>query len=119
MKVSISLAEDSRTLASAAKRDSSSMKTIAAVTVVFLPGTFVASLFAMSMFNWDAADSSPVLSRRFWIYWAVTLPLTAVVVLAWLLWTHRQTLLHRAQDREAREQFRDDMAEKGSLGKAE
>jgi hypothetical protein len=38
----IAIARDSRTLAEESKRDSTSMKAIAAVTMVFLPGTFTA-----------------------------------------------------------------------------
>jgi Mg2+ and Co2+ transporter CorA len=52
--LNIALARDSRTLAAASKRDSSSMKTLAAMTALFLPGTFVASFFAMPVFNWAA-----------------------------------------------------------------
>lgn len=40
--ISIQIAQDSRTLAQQATRDSTSMKAIAAVTMCFLPGTFVA-----------------------------------------------------------------------------
>lgn len=40
--ISIDIAHDSRTLAQQATRDSTSMKAIAAVTMCFLPGTFVA-----------------------------------------------------------------------------
>lgn len=40
--ISIQVAQDSRTLAQKATRDSTSMKAIAAVTMCFLPGTFVA-----------------------------------------------------------------------------
>lgn len=40
----------------------------------------------MSMFNWQAPKGDPVLSPRFWIYWAVALPLTLTVFLAWLVW---------------------------------
>jgi hypothetical protein len=39
--LSIGIARDSRTLAVESKRDSSSMKTLAVVTMVFWPGTFV------------------------------------------------------------------------------
>jgi hypothetical protein len=110
--VSINLAEDSRVLASASKRDSSSMKTLAAVTVVFLPSTFMASLFATPLFNWDAGPGETVVIARFWIYWAVTVPLTLVTIASWLLWTHRQALLHREQDLEARDELRRDIAGK-------
>lgn len=40
-EISIGIAQDSRILAQEAKRDTTSMKTIAAVTMAFLPGTFV------------------------------------------------------------------------------
>jgi len=36
------LAADSRELAAAAKRDSSALKAIAVLTMLFLPGTFIA-----------------------------------------------------------------------------
>jgi Mg2+ and Co2+ transporter CorA len=91
--ISISIAEDSRTLARKVTRDSKSKKAIAAVTMCFLPGTFVSSLFAMSMFDWNAgAGSSATVDRRFWIYWAVTLPLTVAVIVVWLVRTNKDLL---------------------------
>ena len=85
--VSIGIAEDSRILARKATRDSKSMKGIAAVTMCFLPGTFVSSLLAMPMFDWDG-DPGRSFNQNFWIYWAVTLPLTACVIALWLAWTN-------------------------------
>jgi hypothetical protein len=41
-KINILVAEDSKKIALAAKRDSTAMKTISVLTMVFLPGTFVA-----------------------------------------------------------------------------
>ena len=90
--VGIGIAEDPRTLARKVTRDSKSMKAIAAVTMCFLPGTFVSSLFAMPMFNWDASGSARSIDRHFWIYWAVTLPLTVVVIVVWLAWTNANVL---------------------------
>ena len=98
--LSIELARDSRTIASASKRDSSSMKTLAAMTVMFLPGTLVASLFSMPMFDWNNANGN-VLSHRFWIYWAITLPLTFVTVGAWVLWTYKHAFWERSEDKKA------------------
>lgn len=107
--MSIQIAQDSRTLAQKATRDSTSMKAIAAVTMCFLPGTFVAvrfsrfflsikqgltlpqSLFDMSMFEWPQTPGQTV-SDHFWIYWAVTLPVTLVVVVIWLAWTNRKDM---------------------------
>lgn len=70
------------------QRDTSAMKTIAIVTMVFLPGTFVASFFAMPMLNWDAVADNLIVSRRFWIYWIVTVPLTIAVFALW--WGRQQ-----------------------------
>lgn len=45
-------------IAVSASRDSTAMKTLAFITAVFLPGSYVASFFSMSMFDWQASDSS-------------------------------------------------------------
>jgi len=73
-------------IAAATKRDSIAMKAIAIVTMVFLPGAYIATLFSMSMFNWEATDG-PVLSHYFWVYWAVTVPVTILVLSIWALWS--------------------------------
>lgn len=104
-KVGIAVAEDSRTLASASKEDSMAMKTLAAVTVTFLPGTFVAAFFAMPLFEWDAVGEGTVVSKRFWIYWAVTVPLTFLTLVVWVFWTKRQARVHRKSERRASEEL--------------
>lgn len=104
-KVGIAVAEDSRTLASASKEDATAMKTLAAVTVAFLPGTFVAAFFAMPLFQWDAASDGMVVSKRFWVYWAVTIPLTVLTLVVWVLWTRRQAKVHRVSEERAREEL--------------
>ncbi|KAK3317510.1 hypothetical protein B0T19DRAFT_293277 [Cercophora scortea] len=76
-------------LAQAAKRDSSSMKTVAIVTMAFLPATFFAAVFAMPLLKWDA---SPVIQDNFWVYLAFTLPSTALVFALWAIITQRQTI---------------------------
>lgn len=80
------------------------MKTLAAVTVAFLPGTFVAAFFAMPLFEWKAISDGMVVSKRFWIYWAVTVPLTFLTLLIWVLWT-RPARMHRISERRAREEL--------------
>ena len=100
IKLSHELAKDSKLIALASKRDSTSMKTLAAVTVVFLPGTFVATLFSMNMFDWRADDDS-VVASRFWIYWIITIPLTLMTVCMWYIWVNKRAALARKQDSEA------------------
>ena len=104
-KVGIAVAEDSRTLAAASKEDSTAMKTLAAVTVAFLPGTSVAAFFAMPLFEWNAISDGMIVSKRFWIYWAVTVPLTFLTLVIWALWTRRQARVQRISERRAREEL--------------
>ncbi|VUC31918.1 unnamed protein product [Clonostachys rosea] len=74
-------------LASAAKRDSSSMKTVAIMTMAFLPATFFAALFAMPLLEWDG---SHMIQKGFWVYWACTIPVTLLVFGLWLGITERK-----------------------------
>ncbi|PYI08325.1 hypothetical protein BO78DRAFT_468546 [Aspergillus sclerotiicarbonarius CBS 121057] len=67
-------------LAEASKRDSSAMKAITILTMLFLPATFFATLFSLPTLQWDRDD---VIQRRFWVYWAFTIPATALVFGMW------------------------------------
>ncbi|KAI0407789.1 hypothetical protein F4802DRAFT_551243 [Xylaria palmicola] len=87
-------------MAVASTRDSSSMKALAVITAIFLPGEYIGTLFGVSMFNWqkgtagdpaasqDAAPGlpSPTIMPSFWIYWAFTIPLTLLILSAWRGW---------------------------------
>jgi hypothetical protein len=88
-KISIEIADASRAIAAESKRDSTAMKTIAAVTMVFLPGTFVASLFSTPLFHWDKNSGFGVASQ-IWIYWAITIPVTFLTIAVWWLWLRVQ-----------------------------
>lgn len=57
------------------------------------------TLFSMSMFDWQAdgktessgsREETKVVSGYFGIYWLVSLPLTAAVLLTWRAWWHRE-----------------------------
>ncbi|KAK4107526.1 hypothetical protein N656DRAFT_785159 [Canariomyces notabilis] len=74
-------------LAAATRNDSASMKTIAIMTMAFLPATFFAALFSMPSLRWD---QPAVVQDRFWVYWAFTVPTTIAVFLVWLLITKRK-----------------------------
>jgi membrane protein DedA with SNARE-associated domain len=71
------------------------MKTIAALTMVFLPGTFLASVFSMPMLE----------GAKLSLYVAIVVPLTVAVVGCWWLWLSAPRLIeqfmrkrHRAKD---------------------
>ncbi|KAH6668577.1 hypothetical protein F5X68DRAFT_249344 [Plectosphaerella plurivora] len=78
-KATIILAKESQKLATASLRDSSSMKTIAGMTLLFLPPTFVCTFFSMPIINWDALGH-----RSLGIYFATATPLTVMVILSWI-----------------------------------
>lgn len=86
-------------------RDSASMKALAVITAIFLPGEFIGTLFGMSMFDWLAPtedentgsgksasagrgedDGDEILSRQFWVYWIVCIPLTLFILFVWRAW---------------------------------
>ncbi|KAK5101314.1 hypothetical protein LTS08_004921 [Lithohypha guttulata] len=101
---SINIAESSRRIAEETKRDSNAMKMIAIVTMVYLPGTFVATCFSMDLFQWSA-DVPDVINPRIWVYFLFTVFLTAVTVLgfiAWMWWQERQ-LSRNSEEAESRD----------------
>ena len=69
----------------AALQDSAVMKTIATLTMVFLPPTFVSAMFSMSFFNFDTEEGWRV-SEKYWIYWAFAVPVTLATYLWWFRW---------------------------------
>lgn len=77
------------------------MKSIALLTMVFLPATFFSvcivtliifsavltqlqAFFSTTFFNFG--ENGWIASNRLWIYWVITVPATVVVVIAWYLW---------------------------------
>ncbi|KAI0457740.1 hypothetical protein F5B21DRAFT_70352 [Xylaria acuta] len=79
-RINISLAKASKELAEAAKKDSSSMKSIAIMTMLFLPGTYFAALWAVPSLKWGQPD---VIQPDFWWYWVFTGPSTLLIFAAW------------------------------------
>ena len=70
------------------KRDSDSMKTIAVVTLFFLPATFVSAIFSTGVFDFFANEEehSRAVSRWAWVYLLTCLLLTGIVLVLWLCW---------------------------------
>ncbi|KAI0191368.1 hypothetical protein EV127DRAFT_469314 [Xylaria flabelliformis] len=70
------MVEASTSIAHDTRRDSSAMKSIAILTLVFLPATFTATYFS--------TPAVVALGPSQGFYWAITSALTVVVILAWI-----------------------------------
>ena len=57
------------------------MRTIAIMTMAFLPGTFFATLFSVPSLRWG---ENTIIGPNFWVYWAFTLPATILVFGIWV-----------------------------------
>lgn len=95
-----------------AHRDGETMKGISILGLIFLPGTFVSvsitalpillsfylpccdqAIFSMSFFTVNTNPSTGLLewevSKQFWLYWIVALPLTGLTLALWYYWRRR------------------------------
>ncbi|KAG8533434.1 uncharacterized protein KY384_002217 [Bacidia gigantensis] len=79
-KVSRLLATKAHKLSESMKEDSLSMRTIAACTMLFLPGTSFAAILSMPFFDNSLKDSS-----RIWVWVILTVPST-MVAFAYYFW---------------------------------
>ena len=82
--VSLELARDSKIMSALSKRDSTAMKLLALVTILFLPSSVVASVFAMPVLDWTSDDS--IIKPGFSFFWAFTIPLTIVMLAIYTIW---------------------------------
>ncbi|KAG5803787.1 hypothetical protein H9Q74_011520 [Fusarium xylarioides] len=67
-------------LARESLRDSKAMKTLSILTILFLPGAFIATIFSTNMFDFKSKN------QQVRIYFAIVIPLTAVLMICWVLW---------------------------------
>ncbi|KAM0432405.1 hypothetical protein ACHAPT_004949 [Fusarium lateritium] len=83
-------------------RDAASMKTLAFVTMFFLPGSFISALFSTNVFDWDGVKKGTIgvpATPQFQLYWAITIPLTVVTFILYFLWAECSSY-ERSQKRE-------------------
>lgn len=93
---SLSIASSSRKIAEETKKDGRSMKTIAVVTMAFLPASLIAGIIDTPFFTNGEESSGPLkMSQQFWLFWAISLPLTVLVFAAWLSIPYLSRLLQR------------------------
>ncbi|KAH6888545.1 hypothetical protein B0T10DRAFT_55957 [Thelonectria olida] len=106
-RLNLEIAGEQRRIAHASKRDSTAMKTLSLMGALFLPGTYLASVFSMTFFNFEKG-ASPVVSVQLWIYFAVTVPITVLIVCGWM-WMDRRRIEQAKKDDEDLEKNIDKM----------
>jgi magnesium-transporting ATPase (P-type) len=60
------------------------MRLITAITLIFLPATFVATFFSTSFWDFAPENKGAKVSRWVWLYAVVTIGLTLMVLGIWL-----------------------------------
>ncbi|KAK5412636.1 hypothetical protein LTR06_005606 [Exophiala xenobiotica] len=99
-RATLAIADINNEIAWQARRSNSAMRTIAFVTMLYLPGTFVASFFSSGIFHFSASSDphQTVVSQPFAIFWALTATLTLLTGGTWLAYLR----YWRAGDRKGR-----------------
>ena len=64
-------------------RYAADMRVITAITLVFLPATFIATLFSTSFWDFGPANTGQKVSSWVWLYFVLTLGLTLIVLSIW------------------------------------
>lgn len=107
---SMNIAQDSREIANASRHDSSAMKAITILATFFLPGTFISTFFSMELFDWDAPSISQVAKPHFWIFWAVTAPLTLITMALVVKWAFGYSMRAKETDKAGKADFKQAIA---------
>lgn len=108
-------------LAADMKKDSTSMSAIAALTMIFLPGTFTAAVIDAGIFFSPTGTRAVEVNGIWWFWLVITLPLTLITVGCWYWYKRRkdgETPLMLAGDGERRKSnaTRPSMRQFSSLG---
>lgn len=83
------IATTNLSIARAVRSDSIPMRTIAYVTLLLLPGAVISSIFGMNFFQYDETNGLKV-AKTFWQYWAITVPVTLLVIGVWNVWNYNE-----------------------------
>lgn len=111
-KLSLNMAGEQKRISHASKRDSTAMKALSLMGALFLPATFISSVFSMTFFDWQIGDNSPpgehrTVAPELWIYFVVTLPVTITILVGWWLWDHKRENQFRLEDKNIDKEIHD------------
>lgn len=115
-RASLAIADINNELAWQGRNNNTAMMTIAFISLLFLPGTFVASFFQTPIFNFPSppdGDGKVIVARPFWIYWTVSGLLTLVLGAGWMKYLRRRREMDIQEREFERTQFRERIRRRG------
>ncbi|KAF2493174.1 hypothetical protein BU16DRAFT_540895 [Lophium mytilinum] len=92
-EINLRMAAESTNMARASQEDNRSLRVIQIIGAIFLPGSFIASIFGMGFFTTNVNDQGNAVfsaSSRWWIYLAVAVPVTILILIlmgAYQMWS--------------------------------
>lgn len=75
------------------RRDSSSMRVLTIITMIYLPCTIVSNFYSTQFVNQvEVDDGSTRMSyaQNAWVFFAISIPLTIFTFLVWYSWIHME-----------------------------
>ncbi|KAK6387257.1 hypothetical protein LTS17_000524 [Exophiala oligosperma] len=122
-RASLAIADINNELAWQGRNNNTAMMTIAFISLLFLPGTFVASFFQTPIFNFPSSSTENegggggvIVTRPFWIYWTVSGALTLGLGMGWMKYLRRRREMDRRDREFERTRFRERIRRRGGGG---
>ncbi|PQE07976.1 magnesium transport transmembrane region protein [Rutstroemia sp. NJR-2017a WRK4] len=84
-------------------RDTKAMKIIALVSAIFIPATFMATLFGSNFFIYSEDQNKLTVASNFWVYIVFTAGLSGTVITMWMLWKQWRVKRREANDLESQQ----------------
>ncbi|CCF46980.1 hypothetical protein CH063_15544 [Colletotrichum higginsianum] len=97
-KTNTKISQANAAIAVQTKVESAQMRTIALLTMIYLPLSSVASIFSMDMFNWEAIEGQVIVSKHIWLFFVLAIGLTMITVAAWFFGTRREKAMAAKSD---------------------
>ena len=77
------IAKQAQCTADETRRDSTAMKTIASLTILYLPSTFVATMFSTTFFTWGSNGNTLAVRTDIWKLIIIALVFTVLTIFIW------------------------------------
>ncbi|KAK5088537.1 hypothetical protein LTR05_002757 [Lithohypha guttulata] len=105
-RISLAIADINNELAWQGKNTNHAMMAIAVANFLFLPATFIASVFDTPIFDFGGQNGNTIVTRPFWIFWLACGSTTALLCLCWSLYIRAKRAFDRQYRQDERKEFR-------------